>query len=75
MDPHSLVQHAGHVDPLPPTQRTNQAIRGATGISAFGDFLSGKMLRKEESDPFERVKLQKSQQEEGVVANLASAKL
>ena len=27
MDPHSLAQHAGHVDQPPPTQRTNQVTR------------------------------------------------
>ena len=45
----------------------------------FGDFLSGKMLRKESSDPFERVKQQAAEAEaEAEVAAApapASAKL
>ena len=74
--PDTMVDAAdlvGGASAIAAAQRTNQAIRGARGISAFGDFLSGKMLRKEESDPFERVKSR--QEEEGVVANLTSAKL
>ena len=41
-------------------QRAAKAKAGASGMSAFGDFLSGKMLQKEASDPFERVKQQQA---------------
>jgi hypothetical protein len=54
------------VPPLPP-------------CTQFGDFLSGKMLRKESSDPFERVRQQAAEAEaEAEVAAApapASAKL
>jgi hypothetical protein len=53
VDAENLV---GGASAIAAAQRTNQAMRKATGISAFGDFLSGKMLRKESSDPFGRLR-------------------
>jgi hypothetical protein len=48
------------VPPLPP-------------CTQFGDFLSGKMLRKESSDPFERVKQQAAEAEAEAEAEVAAA--
>ena len=55
LEPEDLV---GGASAVATAVRTTNNMRRAEGTTAFGDFLSGKMLRKEQSDAFSRVRQQ-----------------
>ena len=54
--------------------QTEKNKAAAAGMTGFGDFLSGKLLRTEEegSDPFERVKSQATELDEATVTSQAA---